>query len=288
MTNSAFWTRVVVAGVLTAAIGCGGGASHPSARNSVAGASVTGATSPAVFHTGALPAPTGSLTVTVPPAASAINGGSLVVTVSASATIVTVYVSVQGTDGYWEIPVPPGASVADVLLTLAQQLSARLGIVFEVKDANGSISAPATVMTAVTHVATGEVQVSVAWDALNDIDLRVVDPLGFEVSWEERTSPQGGELDLDSNAGCISPLDGVNNEHIVWPVGKAPRGTYSVRVDNFENCSDTAANFVVTVQTAGQPAQTFFGSFAANDPGDFSVPPTGVTVVGTEITTFTW
>jgi hypothetical protein len=287
MTKAAFGA-LFLAGVLMVAVGCGGGSSHPSTRNSVSGAGVAGGTAPAVFHSGALPAPTGSLTVSVPSDASGINGGSVVVTVTASGTIVTVYVSVQGSDGYWEIPVPAGATVADVLLTLAQQLSADLTIVFEVADAAGNISAPATVMTAVTHVINGEVQVSVAWDALNDIDLRVVDPLGFEVSWEGRTSPEGGQLDLDSNAGCITPLDGVNNEHIVWPVGAAPRGTYTVRVDNFENCSDMLTNFVVTVQTAGHPAQTFAGTFAADDAGDFGVAPTGSTAIGRDITTFTW
>jgi hypothetical protein len=283
MTKAAL-RALVLAGALAAAIGCGGGSSRNNANGSVTGASVEGG-GPAVFHSGALPAPTGSLTVTVPGDANAINGGSLVITVTASATIVTVYVSVQGTDGYWVIPVPAGVTVADVLLTLAQQLSGNVGIIFEVADAAGNISAPATVTTAVTHVTSGEVQVSVSWDALNDIDLRVVDPLGFEVSWEASISPEGGELDLDSNPACA--VDGINNEHIVWPVGKAPRGTYLVRVDNFENCSNTAANFIVTVQTTGHPAQTFSGSFAADDAGDHSVPPTG-TIVGKEVTAFTW
>jgi hypothetical protein len=276
---------LVLASILTIAVGCGGGGASNGANGPVTGARVEGG-GPAVFHSGALPAPTGSLTVSVPADANAINGGSVVITVTASATIVTVYVSVQGTDGYWVIAVPAGATVADVLLTLAQQLSGNVGIIFEVADAAGNISSPATVTTAVTHVTTGEVQVSVSWDALNDIDLRVVDPLGFEVSWEDDRSPEGGELDLDSNASC--DVDGINNEHIVWPIGKAPRGTYLVRVDNFENCSDTAVNFIVTVQTTGHPTQTFAGSFAATDPGDSAVSPTGSTVIGKEVTAFTW
>ena len=88
-------------------------------------------------------------------------------------------------------------------------------------------------------------------------------------------------LDLDSNPGCA--IDSIDNEHIVWPVGMAPSGTYTVRVDNFENCSSTAANYVVTVQTKGHPPQTFMGSFLATDPGDAGGSGSGVL-----ITTFTY
>ena len=56
--------------------------------------------------------------------------------------------------------------------------------------------------TTVTTVGTGDVQVSVSWDVSNDIDLHVVDPNGFEIYWDDDTSPEGGTLDLDSNAGC--------------------------------------------------------------------------------------
>ena len=96
-------------------------------------------------------------------------------------------------------------------------------------------------------------------------------------------SPEEGELDLDSNAGCIAPLDAVDNEHILWPVGKAPHGTYTVRVDNFENCQYAAVTYVVTVQKKGQAAQTFMGSFDVADTGD-----SGGAGAGTTITTFTY
>ena len=266
---------------LGAGAGCGGG-SHSGVRTAD---QVTGVQGPdgtaATYHTGPLPTPMGNVDVTVPSTGDAINGGSTTITVTSTGEIVKIYVSIQGQDGYWEVTVPPGSTVADVLLTLAQQLPAQLVIVFEVADASGNVSAPAMIRTTIHTVGTGDLQISVSWDVDNDVDLHVVDPNGFEVYWGDMTSAEGGMLDLDSNAAC--DIDHIRNENVVWPVGKAPAGSYTVLVDNFENCASAAANYVVTVQKKGQAAQTFMGSFLATDPGDFGDQASGVT-----ITTFTY
>lgn len=276
--------------VLGASSGCGGGGaggaggtgggSTASTRSEVTGVSTVDGT-PATFHPGALPTPHGALTVTVPASGSVINGGSTQITVTASSDIITVYVSVEGADGYYTLTVPAGSSAAAVLLTLAQLLPPELTLVFEAADAAGDVSAPATLPTTVTTVGTGDVQVSVSWDVSNDIDLHVVDPNGFEIYYGDDTSPEGGMLDLDSNAGC--DVDGIDNENVRWPTGSAPHGAYIVRVDNFLQCTVAAVNYVVTVQKAGQGAQTFTGAFAATDPGDEGFAGSGVT-----ITTFTF
>jgi uncharacterized protein YfaP (DUF2135 family) len=153
--------------------------------------------------------------------------------------------------------------------------------VVEIVDAAGNVSAPVTVIIAVIHVGTGDLQISVSWDVDNDLDLHVVDPNGFEIYYASDTSPEGGKLDLDSNAGCT--IDAVDNEDIVWPAGKAPTGTYIVRVDNYDNCQTSDARFVVTVQKIGQAAQTFSGAFSASEPGD-----NGGAGDGTTITQFTY
>jgi hypothetical protein len=272
---------LLVVGALGADLACGGSSGKRGVREAV-----TGVRGPdggaATFHEGPLPAPMGTIDVSVPSTNTAINGGSTMIAVSSTTEIVKIYVSVQGSDGYWEVTVPAGTTVADVLLTLAQQLPAQLVIVFEVVDAAGNVSAPATVTTSIVQVKTGDVQVSISWDVDNDVDLHVVDPNGFEIYYGEEVSPEGGELDLDSNAGC-SPIDGVNNENVVWPIGKAPPGMYTVRVDNYDNCTSMAVNYVVTVQKKGETPQTFMGSFAATDLGDGGGAGDGVL-----ITTFTY
>ena len=276
---STLWT-IAVAAALCTGFACGGGSRSSGTREQVTGVQGPDGAA-ATYHMGALPTPVGDVTVTVPSTTNAINGGSTMITVEADSTIVKIYVAIQGEDGYWEVTVPAGSSVADVLLTLAQQLPPQLVIVFEVVDAAGNVSAPVTVVTTIIQVKTGDVAVSVSWNVENDIDLHVVDPNGFEVYYGDDTSPEGGMLDLDSNAACA--IDGIKNEHIVWPVGMAPAGTYTVRVDNYDNCTSTAANYVVTVQTKGKPPQTFMGSFLATDLGDGGSAGSGVL-----ITTFTY
>jgi hypothetical protein len=268
----------LLAGLMATAAACGGAGEGNATRTTVTGATGPDG-APAVYRTGDLPAPHGGLTATVPGDAQAvaINGGSVMVSVDGgAATITAVYVSVMGSGGYWEVTLPAGASVADVLLTLAQELPTAVTVVFEVTDAAGNVSPPVTVDLAVHQVGTGDVQVSVAWDVDNDLDLHVVDPNGVEVYWASEPTPEGGALDLDSNPDC--DIDRIRNENIVWPAGRAPHGTYTVRVDNFENCTAAATSYVVTVQRAGAATQTFTGSFAAEDEGDFGGVGDGVTV----------
>jgi hypothetical protein len=101
-------------------------------------------------------------------------------------------------------------------------------------------------------VGTGDVQVTVSWDADSDVDLHVVEPGGREIYWDDRRSPSGGELDLDSNAACI--IDGVRNENITWGVGSAPQGTYTVRVDYWSSCNLSETNYTVLINNGGEIA----------------------------------
>jgi len=284
----AWWSGMLAMCAMAACGGSSGGGNN--AQQIVSGASGGGAA--ALFHTGSLPSPQGTITVTVPTTGMGINGGSTSFEISATSEIVTVYVAVQGQSGYWEIPIPTGTTAADVLLTFAQQLAAaqggaasvQLGIIFEVADSAGDVSAPQTTPTSIMIVGTGDVEVALTWDVDNDLDLHVVDPTGNEVYYGNdylTTDDTIQLLDLDSNAGCS--IDGVDAEHVVWPTGKAPRGTYTVRVDNWSNCQSAAANYVVTVEVAGHALQTFTGSFAASDAGD-----NGSEGAGTTITTFTF
>jgi hypothetical protein len=279
--NRILTLRTLVAiGFLTFNPGCGGGDGGGGTRDRVTGVRGPDGAA-AIYHDGALPPSSGTIQVTLPDSATAINGGSTMISVQSSSDIVTIYVSIDGQSGYWEVTVPAGTAIADVLLTLAQQLPPQIRIVFEVVDSAGNVSAPETLVTTIVQVKTGDIQISVSWDVDNDLDLHVVDPNQFEIYYADPLSPAGGELDLDSNAACV--IDGIRNENVLWPVGQAPHGTYTVRVDNYDNCAYTAANFVVTVQKKGQAAQTFMGSFDASDLGDL-----GDVGAGKVITSFTY
>ena len=220
------------------------------------------------------------------------NGGTSSFEITASANIITIYAAVSGQTGYWEIPVPAGSPVADVLLTFAQELGGQQGttealaIIFEVADALGNISAPQSTPTTITVVGTGDVEVSLNWSVPTDLDLHVIDPTGNEVYFGNTTDSTGdiGLLDLDSNPACL--IDNIDAEHVVWQKGKAPHGTYTVRVDNYQNCMNVAASYTVTVQVTGKPSQTYVASFAATDPGDEDGLEGGTG--GTTVATFTY
>jgi hypothetical protein len=63
-----------------------------------------------------------------------------------------------------------------------------------------------------------------------------------------------GSLDLDSEPACPTPPDFVDVENIIYPAGTAaPSGTYTIRVDHYENCnmSLSAVPFQIEVRNNG-------------------------------------
>lgn len=78
----------------------------------------------------------------------------------------------------------------------------------------------------------GDVQISLEWQNVNDLDLHVFDPRGEEIFFNHRQSVSGGNLDVDMNATYITsrPV-----ENVYWPLRGAPRGTYRVDVVHFAN-----------------------------------------------------
>jgi hypothetical protein len=118
----------------------------------------------------------------------------------------------------------------------------------------------------------GDVQVSVSWDAPSDVDLHVVEPSGEELWYGNAASATGGQLDVDSNAACA--IDGRQIENIRWP-GRAPAGSYTVRVDYWDSCGVARTNYLVTVRN-GTATHTFLGSFTGA--GDQGGEGSGVTI----------
>jgi hypothetical protein len=108
---------------------------------------------------------------------------------------------------------------------------------------------------------TGDVQITLRWGNTADLDLRVIDPNGEEISFENPRSSSGGQLDHDANFPCdnagSSPV-----ENVFWPSGSAPKGQYTVRVHYFSQCqNEGTTSFQVTVLVDGQ-RQQFQGSLS--------------------------
>ncbi len=244
----------------------------------VSGVGVLNTAITGTLHTGAAPAAGGGPTATAPGAAIVINGGSSQVQVNGSASFGTVIISVQGQPDYYEVTLPSALTSVDLILTLGQNIPGTSFNLLYAVGTGASLGAYASSHVTVTKVGSGEIQVSVAWDVNSDVDLHVVQPDSAEIYYGNTTSSTGGVLDLDSNPACA--IDGVRNENITYPT-PPPHGTYTVRVDYYDACTQAQTNYVVTVQVKGQAPQTFTGTLTGA--GDSGGAGSGIL-----ITTFTY
>jgi hypothetical protein len=263
--------------LLGASLSCGEGTSKLTIRDFIAGITDAGLTVTAVRHSGSPPGAGAGPTLTVTGGTTAINGGSVQVTLAGSAAFTTVYIAVEGISGYYQVNLPASVATIDLLLTLGQQIPQASFNLSYAAGATGTVGTYQVVPVSVIRVGTGEVQVSVSWNVDSDVDLHVVEPGSEEVFYGNPTSAAGGTLDLDSNAACS--IDGKKNENITWAHG--PSGTYTVRVDYWSSCGEAQSDYVVTIQRKGHDPETFTGSFTGTGDG-------GSTGAGTQITTFTF
>ena len=79
--------------------------------------------------------------------------------------------------------------------------------------------------------ASGEVQISLAWDDYNDLDLHLFCPSGERIYFNNKRSECGGHLDVDMN---VRPVSNTPVENVVW-AGNAPLGTYKVGVHFYKH-----------------------------------------------------
>ncbi|MGD1904658.1 MAG: hypothetical protein ACFB0C_01540 [Leptolyngbyaceae cyanobacterium] len=101
---------------------------------------------------------------------------------------------------------------------------------------------------------TGDVQVTLRWDTIDDLDLFVTDPAGDTVSYQEPFIPSGGQLDVDANAACLGALSRTPVENIFWPTGQSPSGDFVVSVNIFLRCrsSESPIPFTLSVLIRGE------------------------------------
>ena len=105
----------------------------------------------------------------------------------------------------------------------------------------------------------GTVQISLAWDDYNDLDLHVFCPSGERIYFNNRTSGCGGVLDVDMN---VRPVSDEPIENVVWK-GNAPLGAYKVGVHFYKHHrkrrTKRTTEYTLRVVTHGR-AKTYKGS----------------------------
>lgn len=77
----------------------------------------------------------------------------------------------------------------------------------------------------------GAVQVSLAWDDYNDLDLHLFCPSGERIYFNNKDSECGGELDVDMN---VKPVSDNAVENVVWQK-TPPKGSYKVGVHFYKH-----------------------------------------------------
>jgi hypothetical protein len=263
-----------------AVTGCGGDSTIAPAEEDVRDyitALATSAGVDAAFHSGFPPAEGGGPVIVVSGAGAWITGGSAIRTVSSATAFTRIIVAVDGVDGYWEITLPAPVTAEELVLTLAQSLPESFNVDFALAGTAG-VGNWGSELVQVLIVGTGVVQVSVTWNTNADVDLYAVDPAGEEIYYGDKEAASGGFLDLDSNALCSG--DNIRNENITWSES-APTGSYTVRVNLWDDCGAATTDYVVTVRRRNQPPLTFNGTLAAPGVG-------GGSGAGSIVTTFTY
>ncbi len=156
-----------------------------------------------------------------------------------------------GDPGYWVLPAGPPDFQAPADMTFEGKLSLSAltppgarDLELWAIDASG-VAGPVRAQTFLVSelVPQGALVVSLTWDTLADLDLRVVQPGGNEIG-----SKTASLLDFDSNAGCS--IDGRDMENAVWAAAPSS-GTHTVRVDTFSLCGEAAARWQVRVLRDG-------------------------------------
>lgn len=253
------------------------GPKKPSIEDYIVAVSTSTGSSTAVLRTTEPPAAGSGPTIAAKALGAFILGGTAPVEISGTTAFSKVVVSIPGIAGYWELPVTTTTRAA-IFLTLQQDLpSNTFGISYAAGNAAAAVGPYTNMPIGVTTVGTGDIQVSISWDVLSDLDLHVIDPSGQHIYFANQSSSTGGNLDLDSNPGC--QIDGINNENITWPTGRAPRGAYKVYVNLFASCGRSLTTYSVTVTRRGAPPQVFFGTVSSASANTGSL--------GTLITTLT-
>ena len=111
----------------------------------------------------------------------------------------------------------------------------------------------------------GVVQISLAWDDYNDLDMHVFCPSGERIYFNNRKSACGGEVDVDMN---VRPKSKKPIENVVW-TDQAPDGEYKIGVHFYRHHrkrrTKKTCQFRLRVVTYGQ-AKEYSGELTHGDP----------------------
>lgn len=205
---------------------------------------------------------------------SVIPGGTNTVHLRADRDIEYILIGVEGEFGYYKLPASNAKSMDyEFFMLMSQELRDDVfALMVAIEDPNLLVSEAQKINVDYVDAGTGVLQVNCSWDQPNDVDLHLVEPNGEEIYFANSVSQNGGELDVDSNAGCS--LDNINNENITYDTNDVlEAGEYIVKVDLFSNCNVSGdTHYIVTAYHNGQlitpennTSNPYRGTFTSGD-----------------------
>lgn len=234
-----------------------------------------------------MPTATADYDIDVQMGGNVIPGGSAYITVKSPYQAQKIFVAINNQVGYYEVPANTENRdfVYNFVMIVDQDIDLGEDGTFTIQvailDLDGNVSRIWENNIGLITVGTGQLQISLTFDQHKDIDLHVIEPeipndtLDYydrHIYYGNRTSRNGGELDLDSNAGC-SESD-IWAENITYGENAFVRpGLYKVYAVMWSNCSphDNPTNITVSVFYDGQLIATENGAanpFVATFPAD--------------------
>ncbi|MCR4800973.1 MAG: S8 family serine peptidase [Bacteroidales bacterium] len=108
---------------------------------------------------------------------------------------------------------------------------------------------------------TGDVQVYLEWNNINDLDVHCIDPNNEHIYFNHKRSRSGGLLEIDKNA--TPPYTSSPIENLFWRSGTAPAGTYTVVLHYYKRHHSTinATNYKIKVKY-GNKEELFTGTIS--------------------------
>jgi hypothetical protein len=179
-------------------------------------------------------------------------------------------VRAQGYSGYFVVPLPDTAGAATGQAKIRVYLPASapgafdegtFNFLFSIVDTIGQVIDAVSETVQHIVVGSGGVQVALSWDTDADLDIGVTDPAGNLIDFANPIVGVGA-LDLDSNAMCV--IDGKRAENIAWQALQEPQGIYQIRVNLYQACMQTSAQWHIIATYCGR-TEEYDGVFSAAD-----------------------
>ena len=167
-------------------------------------------------------------------------------------TVTNIEVSIVELAGYYVVPVTGNSFTFTMSFAQTVTLSTVTLRIVPI-GLDGSVGDCFLFPIDIVQVGGGDLQISLAWDTVADLDLYVIEPTGTEIYYGNLTSMCGAQ-DLDANPACLTTA--VSAENVTYMACTPPSGMYTVKVNNWDDCLATPANWILTVTIGGTPYVT--------------------------------